>query len=118
MLAGFKTRIMTKFVIIKRKNGQYQFLLKVGNKVILSSKKYQKKKVCLKHLEFAKSNASNHRRYKGWGLTVDRLRFRLEFTNGRPFAVTNIYNSRAAMNKALDSIMNNASEAIVEDLTT
>ena len=109
---------MGKFVITKRKNGEFQFNLKATNgQVILTSEGYTTKAACLNGVESVKKNSQNDVRFDRLTAKNGKPYFNLKATNGQIIGTSEMYESEAARNNGIDSVRRNAPDAnIVEEL--
>ncbi len=88
---------MGKFVITKRKNDDYQFVLKAGNgQVILASQGYKSKKSCENGIESVRKNAQDENRFEKKVSTNGKPFFSLNATNGQIIGGSEMYESEAA----------------------
>ena len=110
---------MGKFVITKRKNGEFQFNLKAANgQVILTSEGYTTKAACLNGVESVKKNSQVDERFDRLTAKNDKTYFNLKATNGQIIGSSQMYESEAARNNGIDSVKRNAPDAsIVEELS-
>ena len=92
---------MGKFEITSRKNGEFQFNLKATNgQVILTKKNSQEEK------RFDIKEASNGKPY-----------FNLMATNGQVIGTSQMYANETNMRNGIASVMKNAPEAEIIDLS-
>jgi hypothetical protein len=108
-----------KYELKKTESGKYVWNLKAGNgEVILTSQQYADKrgaeggiesvrKNCKKETQFEKKTASNGQPY-----------FTLIAANKEIIGKSEMYSSVSAMQNGISSVMKNASEAKIEDLTS
>src|SRR5690554_5216384 len=109
---------MRKFVITKRKNGEFQFVLKAGNgETILRSEGYNAKAGCLNGIESVKKNAVEDKRYETKISTNGKHYFNLKATNGQVIGTSEMYESEASMKKGIESVKKNAPDASIVDET-
>ena len=109
---------MGKFEITKRKNGEFQFNLKASNgEVILTSEGYVAKYSCKKGIEAVRKNSQNEKRFDKKTAKDNRLYFNLKASNGQVIAISETYNSEAARNNGIASVVKNAPTATLVDLT-
>ncbi len=109
---------MGKFVVTKRKNGEFQFNLKAGNgQVILSSEGYTTKSACLNGIESVKKNALDDSKFASLTAKNGKAYFNLKATNGQIIGSSEMYESEASRNNGIESVKKNAPDAeIVEEL--
>ncbi len=109
---------MGKFEITTRKNGEYQFNLKATNgQVILTSQGYKSKATCLNGVESVKKNSQDEKRFEVKQASNGKPYFNLMATNGQVIGSSQMYASEATMQNGIASVMKNAPEAEIVDLT-
>ena len=109
---------MGKFEITTRKNGEYQFNLKATNgQVILTSQGYKTKANCINGIESVKKNSADEARFERKVAADGRPFFNLMATNGQVIGSSQMYANETNMNNGIASVMNNAPEAEIVDLT-
>ena len=109
---------MGKFEITARKNGEYQFNLKATNgQVILTSQGYKSKATCLNGVESVKKNSQDEKRFEVKQASNGKPYFNLMATNGQVIGSSQRYASEATMQNGIASVMKNAPEAEIVDLT-
>lgn len=109
---------MGKFEISKRKNGEFQFNLKAGNgQVILSSEGYTKKENCKKGIESVRKNSQVESRFEKLESKNDKSYFNLKATNGQIIGTSELYESVASRDNGIASVVKNAPDAEVVDLS-
>jgi uncharacterized protein len=107
---------MSKFVITKRKNGEYQFNLQAGNgQTILSSEGYSTKSNCENGIESVKRNAQDDNKFSRENSTNDKFYFNLKATNGQVIGSSQMYQSEASRDNGIESVKSNAHGASVDD---
>jgi uncharacterized protein YegP (UPF0339 family) len=107
---------MAKFVITKRKNGEFQFSLKAGNgQEILGSEGYTTKAACLNGVESVKKNSKSEDRFEKKEAKNGKPYFVLKATNGQIIGTSEIYESEAARTNGIASVMRNAPDAVIEE---
>ena len=105
---------MGKFVISKRKNGEFQFNLKAGNgQTILASEGYSTKSACENGVESVKNNASDDSRYERKNSTNGKFHFALKAGNGQIIGSSEMYETAAGMENGIESVMKNSKDASV-----
>ena len=113
-----KQRNMGKFEITSRKNGEFQFNLKATNgQVILTSQGYATKATCLNGVESVKKNSQDEKRFDIKEASNGKPYFNLMATNGQIIGTSQMYASEATMKNGIASVMKNAPEAEIVDLT-
>ena len=109
---------MGKFVISTRKNGEFQFNLKANNgQVILSSEGYTTKAACNNGIESVRKNSANDARFERKESTNGKWYFNLKSTNGQVVGSSQMYESEASRENGIQSVMNNAPDATMDDET-
>jgi uncharacterized protein YegP (UPF0339 family) len=109
---------MGTFLISKRKNEEFQFVLKAGNgQVILASEGYSTKAACENGIESVRKNAQEEARFDKLESKNGKLYFNLKASNGQIIGNSEMYESEAARDNGIASVAKNAPEAdIKEDL--
>lgn len=109
---------MGKFVITKRKNDDYQFNLKAGNgQIILSSQGYSTKAACENGIQSVKANAVSDTNFDRQTSTNEKPYFNLKAGNGQIIGSSEMYESNAACENGIESVMKNAPDADIVDET-
>lgn len=109
---------MGKFVVTTRKNGEFQFSLKAGNgQEILGSEGYTTKAACLNGIESVKKNSQDEARFEKLTSKNEKYYFNLKASNGQIIGSSEMYETEAARNNGIASVMKNAADATVEDQT-
>lgn len=109
---------MGKFEITSRKNGEYQFNLKATNgQVILTSQGYKTKASCLNGVESVKKNSQDEKRFEVKQAANGKPFFNLMATNGQVIGSSQMYANELNMKNGIASVMKNAPEAEIVDLT-
>ena len=109
---------MSKFVITKRSNGEYQFNLKAGNgQTILSSEGYSSKAGCDNGIDSVRKNAQDDSKYDRKTSSNGKPYFNLKATNGQIIGTSEMYESEAARDNGIASVKTNAPDATVDDQT-
>lgn len=110
---------MGSFLITKRANGEFQFVLKAGNgQVILASEGYTTKAACENGIESVKKNSQDDARFDRLESKNGKPYFNLKATNGQIIGNSEMYESVAARENGIESVKKNASDADVkEDLS-
>lgn len=113
----FKIEPMGKFVVKIRKDGEFQFILKASNgQTILSSEGYGTKTNCMKGIESVKKNAQVESRFDRKSSTNGKFYFNLKASNGQVIGTSEMYERSSGMENGIQSVMNNAPEAAVEEI--
>ncbi len=109
---------MGKFIITKRKDGEYQFNLKAGNgEIILTSEGYTTKAGCKNGIESVRTNSQIDSRFERKTATNDKLFFVLKAGNGEIIGKSQLYSTRQGMENGIASVKENASQAEIIDET-
>lgn len=109
---------MGKFVITKRKNGEFQFDLKATNgQVILSSEGYTTMAACKNGIESVMKNAADEGRFERKEAKNGSPYFVLKAGNGQIIGTSEMYSSEASRENGIASVMKNAPAAEVVDET-
>lgn len=107
-----------KFVVSKRNNGEFQFVLKAGNgQVILDSEGYSTKQSCLNGVESVRSNSQTDERFERKVAKNGQHFFNLKAGNGQVIGSSEMYGSEAARDQGIASVKTNAPEAALDDTT-
>ncbi|WP_231459639.1 MULTISPECIES: YegP family protein [unclassified Pedobacter] len=109
---------MGKFVISKRKNGEFQFNLNAGNgQTILSSEGYVTKANCENGIESVRKNSQDDSKFEKKTSTNDKAYFNLKATNGQIIGSSQMYESEASRDNGIASVKSNAPDASIDDQT-
>ncbi len=107
---------MGSFVISKRKNGEFQFVLKAGNgQVILASEGYSTKAACDNGIESVRKNSQVDARFDRLEAKSGKFYFNLKATNGQIVGNSEMYESAAARDNGIASVAKNAPDADVKE---
>lgn len=107
---------MGKFIISKRKNGEFQFNLKaVNGQVILSSEGYSSKAGCQNGIDSVKKNSQDDSKFERLTAKDGRSYFNLKATNGQIIGSSQMYESDNGMENGIESVKSNAPKATVEE---
>ncbi len=107
---------MGTFVISKRKNDEFQFVLKAGNgQVILASEGYTTKTACVNGIESVKKNAQIDGRFDRLEAKNGKPYFNLKASNGQIIGTSEMYESVAARDNGVESVKKNAPDAEVKE---
>jgi len=107
-----------KFVISKRKNGEFQFNLKAGNgQVILTSEGYGDKAGCRNGIASVKTNSQDDARFERKTAANGRFFFNLKAGNGQVIGTSEMYESDAGRDNGIASVKTNAPGAEAVDET-
>ena len=109
---------MGKFVISKRKNGEFQFNLVAGNgEIILTSEGYASKPSSLNGVKSVMKNATEDKRFESKVAKNGKFHFNLKATNGQVIGSSEMYDSQNNCENGIASVKKNAVDAKIEDKT-
>ena len=109
---------MGKFVITLRKDGEFQFNLKATNgQTILTSEGYKTKAACLNVIESVKKNCQVEARFDKKVASNGKPFFNLKATNGQIIGSSQMYVNEKNMLNGVASVVKNAPEAPIVDMT-
>lgn len=109
---------MGKFVISKRKNGEYQFNLLAGNgQVILTSEGYSSKPSCMNGVKSVMKNATDIKRFESKVAKNGKFHFNLKAANGQVIGTSEMYESESSRENGIASVKRNAPGATIVDQT-
>ena len=107
---------MGKFVITKRKNGEFQFNLKASNgQVILASEGYSSKAGCLNGIESVKTNSQDENRFETKTSTNGKFHFNLKASNGQIIGTSEMYETKASCDNGIASVKTNGKDSETVD---
>ena len=107
-----------KFEIYADKRGEFRFRLKASNgQVILASEGYKAKASCKRGIASVMKNSQTDARFERREGKTGKSSFNLKATNGQVIGVSESYESASARENGVQSVMKNAPDARVEDLT-
>lgn len=108
-----------KFEIFQsEKSDKFYFRLKAGNgQIILSSQAYASKATAKNGAESVKTNAGNDDNYERKEAANGKFHFNLLAANKQVIGSSQMYASKATMENGIQSVMNTAPQASIEDLT-
>ncbi len=107
-----------KFVIGKRSNGDFQFVLKAGNgQVILASQGYADKSGAKNGIESVRKNSADDGRFERKTSSNDKPFFNLLAANGQVIGTSEMYESEASRENGIESVKKNAPDAETVDET-
>jgi uncharacterized protein YegP (UPF0339 family) len=103
---------MGKFVISKRANGDFQFILLASNgQVILSSQGYSSKASCDNGIQSVMINSQYESRFERLTSSSGKYYFNLKSQNGQVIGSSAMYESEAGRENGIVSVMHNAKSA-------
>ena len=107
---------MGTFLVSKRKNDEFQFVLKAGNgQVILASEGYASKAACENGIESVRKNSEVDARFDKLEARKGKLYFNLKSTNGQIIGSSEMYESVSARDNGIESVKKNAPDADVKE---
>lgn len=105
---------MGKFEIYCDKAGEHRFRLKAGNgQIILASEGYSNKGGCENGIASVKENSQDKERFEVSETKNGGCKFNLKAGNGQVIGTSEVYESDAACENGIDSVMRNAPDADV-----
>ncbi|MCU0409722.1 MAG: YegP family protein [Bacteroidales bacterium] len=109
---------MGKFVITKRKDGEFQFNLVASNgQTILASEGYASKPSCINGVKSVMKNAGDAKRFEAKVARNGKFHFNLKASNGQVIGSSEMYESQASCENGIVSVKKNAPGATIEDKT-
>jgi uncharacterized protein YegP (UPF0339 family) len=113
-----KIKTMGKFIITKRRDGEYQFNLKAGNgEIILTSEGYTAKAGCKNGIESVKINSQTDSRFDRRIAVNDKCYFVLKAGNGEIIGKSQLYLNKQGMENGIQSVKENDPNAEIIDET-
>lgn len=107
---------MGTFLITKRKNDEFQFVLKAGNgEVILTSEGYSSKTNCTNGIESVKKNSQDDSKFEKKEAKDGKTYFNLKATNGQIIGSSEMYSSVSGRDNGIESVKKNAPSAEVKE---
>jgi uncharacterized protein YegP (UPF0339 family) len=107
---------MGTFLVSKRKNDEFQFVLKAGNgQVILASEGYTTKAGCENGIESVRKNSQTGERFDKLEAKNGKPYFNLKATNGQIIGTSEMYESVSARDNGIESVKKNAPDADVKE---
>ncbi len=108
-----------KFEIIQNQdNGKFYFHLKAKNgQIILSSQGYTGKPACKKGIESVRTNGTDESNFEVKESNDGKHFFNLIAANKQVVGTSQMYKGMDGLKKGIQSVMTNAPDATVEDLT-
>lgn len=106
---------MGKFVVIRRRNGEFQFDLKAGNgQTILTSEGYYSKAACENGIDSVVRNSQDLDRFDRRESSNGQPYFYLTATNGQIIGRSTMYETISSRDHGIESVKKNAVEAVLE----
>lgn len=107
---------MGSFLISKRKNDKFQFVLKAGNgQVILASEGYSTKVACENGIESVRKNSQEENRFDLLESKNGKVYFNLKASNGQIIGTSEMYESVSVRDNGIESVKKNAPNADVKE---
>lgn len=108
-----------KFEIFKSdKNDEFYFRLKASNgRILLMSEGYKARSGCENGIESVRKNAGDEHKFEFKEARNDQWFFHMIAANGLIIGRSQLYDSKAVMKHAIESVMNGAPEAKVEEVS-
>lgn len=107
-----------KFELYKDKAGEFRFRLKAGNgENILASEGYKEKGSAENGIASVKKNAGDKGQFEVKESSNDKHYFVLKAANHQVIGQSQMYESKASAEGGVESVMNNAPDAAVDDQT-
>ena len=105
-----------KFEIYKDKRGEFRFRLKASNgQNIMASEGYKAKSGCTNGIESVKKNASDESKFERKETKAGKYMFNLKAGNSQVIGTSESYETAAARDNGIASVMKNAPDAKVDD---
>jgi len=105
------------FEIYKDKAGEFRFRLKASNgEIILASEDYKAKSSCKNGIVSVMKNSASASQFEKTETRTGKARFNLRAANRQVIGTSESYNSVAARNNGIKSVMKNAPKAKIKDL--
>ena len=106
---------MASFLVTKRKNDEFQFVLNASNgQVILTSEGYTTKAACENGISSVKKNSQIIERFDKLESKNGKAYFNLKASNGQIIGSSQMYESVASRDNGIESVMKNAPDAQVK----
>lgn len=108
-----------KFTIKKDNAGEFRFNLYAtnGQDILRSSEGYSSKQGCKGGIESVKKNSQDDSKFKREESSNGKFYFNLVAGNGEKLGISEMYERKQGMENGISSVMKNAPDAEVEDLT-
>ena len=108
-----------KFEVKSAKSGQTHFNLLAGNgQIILQSEMYESKASAMNGIASIQKNAGTEERFERLVAKSGKHYFVIKAGNHQVIGQSQQYESEASRDNGIESVMKNAPEATIEDLTT
>ncbi|WP_371185479.1 YegP family protein [Thalassotalea maritima] len=107
-----------KFEVYRDKAEEFRFRLKAGNgQNILASEGYKAKASCLNGIESVRKNAQDDAMFERKTTASGKFSFNLRAANHQVIGTSQSYEAESSRDGGISSVMNNAPDAILVDLT-
>jgi len=108
---------MWKFEVYTDKAGESRFRLKAGNgQIILASEWYSSSDGCENGIASARKNSADKANFEVAETKNGGCKFNLKAGNGQVIGTSEVYESDAACDNGIDSVMRNAPDAEVVEV--
>ena len=108
-----------KFEVKAAASGEFMFNLKAGNgEIILTSETYKNKASCLSGVESVRKHAVADTNFDRRQSKNGKPYFALKASNGQDIGRSEMYESKASMERGIQSVMRNAPDAKLMDTAT
>ena len=106
-----------KFVISKRSNGEFQFVLKAGNgEIILTSELYKTRAAAENGIASVQTNSPLAERYEKKTASNGKEHFNLKAANHQVIGSSQLYASAASRDAGIESVRKNGATTSIKDL--
>jgi uncharacterized protein YegP (UPF0339 family) len=103
-----------KFVVSRRSNGEFQFVLRASNgQTILSSEGYSSREGCLNGVESVRTNSADATRFEKRVSSDGRPYFVLKAGNHQVIGQSQMYSGDDTCDNGMASVGNHAADAVV-----
>ena len=107
---------MGKFITSTRNNGEFKFILKADNGlIILSSEGYKEKRNRDNGIESVRKNAADPTKFELLTASNGKFYFNLKATNGQVIGTSQMYETEEGRDNGIVSVQSNAPEATTEE---
>ena len=107
-----------KFTLKKTDKGNFVFNLKASNgQVILSSQPYSDRRSALNGIESVRKNACDDGRIERLTAANGKPYFVVKAGNTQVIGTSEMYSAKASLENGIASVVRNAPDAVLEDLT-
>ena len=107
-----------KFTLKKSRNGKHRFNLVASNgQVIFTSQMYETRKAASGGIRSVRANSKNEKRFERKDSRNGKFYFVLKAGNGQEVGRSQMYKTKRGMENGIKSVMKNAPEAEMVDMT-